>query len=80
MQPPQPDRLSRSELAALREILRQSGIALQPEPASERRFHELRDMYEPHVFALSRRLLMPLPPWVPAAAVHENWNATAPER
>jgi hypothetical protein len=79
-QAPQPDRLSRSELAALRETLRQSGIALQPESASERRFSELRGMYEPEVSALSRRLLMPLPPWVPAAAIHENWNATAPER
>jgi hypothetical protein len=78
--PPKPDRLSRTDLAALRESLRQSGIALQPEPAAEKRFHELRGMYEPQVDALSRRLLMPLPPWVPIAAVHENWNATAPER
>lgn len=78
--PPQPDRLSGTDLAALRESLRQSEIALQPEPASERRFHELRRMYEPQVDALSRRLLMSLPPWAPIAAVYENWNATASER
>ena len=78
-QPPRPDRLTPVKLAELRESLRKSGIALQPEPSSERRFHELRGMYEPQVHALSRRLLMPLPEWVPAAAVHENWNATAPE-
>jgi len=37
-------------------------------------------MYEPQVHVLSGMLLMPLPPWVPPAAVHENWHATAPER
>lgn len=37
-------------------------------------------MYEPNVEALSRRLLMPLPPWMPPARVHENWLTTATER
>ncbi|MEP6993239.1 MAG: potassium channel family protein [Acidobacteriota bacterium] len=79
-QPPRPDRLDPAVLALVRASLRDSGIALQPEQASERRLDELRRMYEPQVHALSRRLLMPLPPWIPGIAVHENWNATAPER
>ena len=79
-QRPRPDRLAATDLAHLRESLRQAGIALQPPEHSERRLDELRAMYEPQVHALSKRLLMPLPPWVPPAAVYENWQATAPER
>jgi hypothetical protein len=77
---PRPDRLPAADLARLRESLRQSEIALQPPEHSERRLNELRAMYEPQVHALSKKLLMPLPPWVPPAAVYENWQATAPER
>jgi hypothetical protein len=79
-EPPRPDRLSPSDLSRLRQALAQSEIALQSGPASERRLDELRAMYEPQVNVLSRRLLMPLPPWLPAAGVNEYWQATAPER
>jgi hypothetical protein len=58
----------------------QSGIAARSDAASLRRLDELRAMYELQAQVLSGMLLMPLPPWVPAAAVHENWHATAPER
>jgi len=78
--PPQPSRLSADARARLREALAQSGIAMQSGAASDRRLDELRAMYEPQVNVLSRRLLMPLPPWLPAAGVNEYWQATAPER
>jgi hypothetical protein len=79
-EPPRPDRLGSAELERLRELLRQSRIPTQIEPGCERRLGTLRAMYEPQAYALSRRLLMGLPPWVPPEAVHENWQAMAPER
>jgi hypothetical protein len=37
----------------------------------------LRALYEPYVCALSRHLLMELPPWVPADSRRDNWQTTA---
>jgi hypothetical protein len=34
-------------------------------------------MYEPYVAALSRHLLMPLPPWRTGGRARENWRITA---
>ena len=79
-QPPSPPRLTAAEVGHLAATLRESGIAARSDSASLRRLDELRTMYEPQVHVLSGMLLMPLPPWVPPAAVHENWHATAPER
>jgi len=79
-EPPHPDRLRSAELERLRDLLFESRIPMQAEPGCERRLRDLRALYEPQLYALSRRLLMPLPPWVPPAAVHENWQAMAPER
>jgi hypothetical protein len=78
--PPSPPRLSEDVLSRLLQSLTDSGLAIQCDAASCRRLEELRAMYEPSVEALSRELLMPLPPWVPPARVHENWAATAQER
>jgi hypothetical protein len=55
-------------------------VTLHCEEGTRKRFEEMRAMYEGYVEALSRRLLMPLPPWIPPERVHENWSATAPER
>ncbi len=38
------------------------------------RLAELRILYEPYLHSLSRRLLMTLPPWVPAARKKDNWQ------
>jgi Ion channel len=78
--PPNPPRLSAEQLSGLLRSLTESGLTLQCDAGGCRRLEELRAMYEPSVEALSRRLLMPLPPWVPPARVHENWAATAQER
>jgi hypothetical protein len=38
------------------------------------RLAELRDVYEPYLHALSRRLLMTLPPWIHKNRVKDNWQ------
>jgi hypothetical protein len=37
----------------------------------------MRSLYEPYVYALSQRLALPLPTWVPLDQVTENWLSTA---
>ena len=77
---PHPPRLSHEEPKRLGEMLRSSGVTLHCDAGTQRRFDELRAMYEGYVEVLSRRLLMRLPPWIPPERVHENWSATALER
>ncbi|HEY4228773.1 MAG TPA: potassium channel family protein [Thermoanaerobaculia bacterium] len=77
---PHPPRLSPEELKRLADSLRSSGVTLHCDDGGRKRFEELRASYEGYVEALSRRLLMTLPPWIPPERVHENWSATAPER
>jgi hypothetical protein len=76
---PHPPRLSPEDPKRLAELLRGSGVSLHCDAATQKRFEELRAMYEGYVESLSRRLLMPLPFWIPAERVHENWSATAVE-
>ena len=74
---PVPDRLPPADLARLRATLAAAGARLRDGAESERKLKELREMYEPYVCALSKHLLMPLPPWTPARAVSDNWRTSA---
>ncbi|HEX9688898.1 MAG TPA: hypothetical protein VGB47_07500 [Thermoanaerobaculia bacterium] len=49
-------------------------FVLPESPDAFGHFAELRAMYEPWARALSRHLLMPLPPGVPPAGAPENWQ------
>ena len=69
------DRLSDSDLARVRMILSENGIELAS--GNEKRLRELREMYEPYVFALSELLLMPLPPWILPEDAIDNWKTSA---
>ena len=71
-----PDRLSEPELAALVELLSSAGIAVDP-VAFRDRLKKLRKGYEPYAAALSRELLMELPPWMPLQTRKDNWETTA---
>jgi hypothetical protein len=70
------DRLSESELERVRIILEANGIKLT-ESEVHNRLRELREMYEPYVFALSELLLMPLPPWILPPDAIDNWKTSA---
>jgi hypothetical protein len=60
-------------LAEVAQLLRLAGVGVDVHVVAERRLERLRAAYEPYVEALSRRLLMPLPPLVPDAAARDNW-------
>lgn len=78
--PPAHDRLPPGELARLRAELKAAGAPLREEPAADEQLAALRRMYEPYVNALAAHLLMPLPSWLPAPDVRDNWLRTAWER
>ena len=71
------ERLPHSNLIRLRAELAAAGSLLRLDDEADRRLSELRAMYEPYVCALSRHLLMDLPPWVPADSQRDNWQTTA---
>jgi len=89
---PEPERLPPAELERLHLALSVTSLC-QPRPASDsaasgagselpadERLRELRQTYEPYVNALALRLLLRLPPWLPAGEAHYNWRTTAWER
>lgn len=70
------DRLSETDLKRVRAILAENKIEL-PSGDVERRLRDLREMYEPYVYALSEELLMPLPPWILPQDAIDNWKTSA---
>jgi hypothetical protein len=38
---------------------------------------ELRQMYEPYIASLSKRLMMPVAPWISTKVQKDNWKTTA---
>ena len=73
------DRLSPDERAALRRDLEAAGLKPNDSPDADAELDRLRRSYEPYVAALSKLLLMPLPPWRHASGVRFNWH-TSPKR
>jgi hypothetical protein len=72
-----PDRLPPDELARLRAALAESGFKLREDEASTAKLNELRRMYEPYVYALSRYLYVTLPPWILEKKITDNWKTSA---
>ena len=71
-------RLTEDDMARLRTDLVAHGVTLDTgddgvDPAG--RLAEIRILYEPYVYALSRRLLMTLPPWIPSEPKKDNWKS-----
>jgi hypothetical protein len=61
----------------LRDWLAAAGVRLASGPEADRQLLELRALYEPYVEELSRRLVMPTPPWLPPEKARYNWETTA---
>jgi hypothetical protein len=70
------DRLPTAEYDRLARRLAEAGIPLRDGDAA-RKLDELRALYEPYLFALSRYLLLPMPPWLPQHDTADNWQTTA---
>ena len=75
--PPASDRLPEADSMRLRETMRKAGLPMKEGSETLERLNRLRAMYEPYAHALSRHLLMPLPPWVPPLGARDNWQTLA---
>ena len=75
--PPTQDRLPAETLQIIRDTLAQRGTILSATPEAERKLSELRELYEPYVYALADRLQQTLPAWIPATESRDNWQTTA---
>jgi len=67
-------RLAAADLARLRTELAGHGVTLYDGVDAPERLAELRVLYEPYLYSLSRRLLMTLPPWVHTERKKDNWQ------
>jgi hypothetical protein len=75
--PPRQDRLSATDWQRLDALLAAVGPAYVARDDAEARIREIRELYEPYTNALGEFLLMPLPPWLPAAAALDDWQTSA---
>jgi Ion channel len=72
----QPDRLPPSSLRSLRNALAETGVTIREGLSTEQKLWELRQMYEPYVQALSRHLLISLPPWFRVNVTLDSWQSS----
>lgn len=71
---PSPDRLSKKDLATLKNILKDSDFPLRDGQKADKKLIFLRKLYEPNVQTLSEYFLMPITPFVTNERVHEAWR------
>lgn len=71
-----PERLSDDDRIRMRRVLAEAGIVLLDSEDANRRLGELREMYEPYLFAMSRLLHMKLPAWIREGGP-DNWQTSA---
>ena len=71
------NRLPAEDLKRILDMLAQHGLKMGNFSEMEERLGDLRNMYEPYLFALAEYLSLSLPPWIPAAKGKDNWQTTA---
>ena len=71
------ERLPQKDFRTLCNETANAGAPLHPNPSSERKLKELREMYEPYAKALERHLMMALPSWIPKEDQVDNWRKAA---
>jgi hypothetical protein len=71
------NRLPTPDLFRIRDVLAQHGVKLLDGPDADRKLTDLRNMYEPYLYALAEYLNLSLPPWIPAKKGKDNWQTTA---
>lgn len=74
------ERLEAEDLARLREDLAQHGVTLYNGADAGERLTELRELYEPYVHAIGRRLGFALPRWVESERKKDNWQGSPWDR
>ena len=68
-------RLTPEDRTRLRAELLQHGVIFSGGTDALDRLAELRVLYEPYLYALSRRLLMTMPPWFDTDHKKDNWQS-----
>ena len=71
------DRLPAERYEKLRDLLCESGVSVCRDQLSIERLRVMRTLYEGYAEALSRYLLMPLPPWLADEPHKDNWQTVA---
>ncbi|HEX8981468.1 MAG TPA: potassium channel family protein [Ktedonobacterales bacterium] len=69
-------RMPTDDIPRLRAFLEQAEAPLREGPDADAKLNQLRLLYEPYVYALSRRLLMELPPWLPNNDEVDAWRSS----
>jgi Ion channel len=77
---PEKDRLSDDDLLYLRNVLAAENVNLQGGEEVNEKLRELRRMYEPYVYSLSRYLHFALPPWISDDDRRDDWQKSAWDR
>jgi len=72
----EPDRLPPSSLQVLRNSLAEAGVTVRKGLETDQKLWELRQMYEPYVQALSKHLLISLPPWFRVNVNPDSWQSS----
>ena len=72
-----PDRLPVERYEKLRDALCETGVSVCRDQFSSERLRVMRTLYEGYTEALSRYLLMPLPPWLADEPHKDNWKTVA---
>ena len=73
--PNAPERLTDENLATLRQALTAAGLRLRDDDYARDKLVKLRSMYEPYVHSTGRNLMLPLPAWLHAEKLRDNWQA-----
>jgi hypothetical protein len=73
---PDKDRLPSTELEYLCSLLASAGLKLQEKNVLEQELSELRRMYEPYVYSLSRYMHITIPPWISKTKHADNWQTS----
>jgi hypothetical protein len=70
-----PDRLPDEELERMGKAFAAAGVRLGQDEESREKLAHLRSRYEPYLHAMSRKLLLTLPPWIHAEKRKDNWQS-----
>jgi hypothetical protein len=73
---PQSDRLPPADLASLRATLAAAGLQIHEGSEVDEKLSELRRMYEPYVYSLSKHLCYTIPSWIPESGRADNWQTS----
>jgi hypothetical protein len=74
-QQPEENRLTPENFVVLCDLLAAEGIVMRERKEIEQRLTELRMMYEPYLYTMSKYFLLSLPPWTPQVTHPDNWQA-----